>query len=68
MFLSNTLTSELRQVADTFDLTLLEVENIVITGFKSAFLPRAERVAMLRRAIEEFKAVRERLGLEVPPS
>lgn len=66
MFLSNTLTTELRRVVDTFDLTLLEIENIVINGFKSAFLPRAERVALLKRALGEFRAVRGRHGLEVP--
>jgi adenosine deaminase len=66
MFLANSLTGELRKAVDTFDLTLLETENLLITGFKSAFLHRAERVRLLKRAISEFRHVRQMHGLEVP--
>jgi adenosine deaminase len=64
MFLQTTLTDELRLAADTFDLTLVEIENLLVAGFKSAFLPQRERVAMLRRAIDRFIAVRYETGLE----
>ena len=64
LFLANTLTQELRKAADTFDFSLLELENIVISGFKSAFLPQKERAEMMRRAVEEMGEIRRRHGLE----
>ncbi len=65
LFLETDLTSELRLAADEFDLTLLEIENLCLSAFKSAFLPQSERVALVRRAVKEFSAVRLRHGLEV---
>jgi adenosine deaminase len=64
LFLGNDLSGELRLAATTFDLTLLEVENLLIAGFKSAFLPQNRRIELMRRAIAEFSEVRRRHGLE----
>ncbi len=64
LLLDNDLTSELRLAADTFDLTLLDIENLLLAGFKSAFLPQAARVVSMRRAVAEFGEVRQRHGLE----
>lgn len=64
LFLDTDLTRELRYAADTFDFTLLELENLLLGGFKSAFLPQRERVALIRSAIRAFDEVRERHGLE----
>jgi adenosine deaminase len=67
LFLSPSLTDELRGVVDEFDLTLLEIENLQISGFKSAFLPRSHRVEILQKALQEFARLRARLGDEVAP-
>jgi adenosine deaminase len=64
MFLQTTLTDELRRAADSFDLSLIEIENILVAGFKSTFLPQRDRVALLRRAIQGFVHVRYECGLE----
>ena len=63
LLLANSLTHELRLAADTFDLTLLEIENLVLAGFKSAFLPQKERTALLRQTVGEFNALRKQFGL-----
>lgn len=65
LFLDTDLTGELRLAVDEFDLSLLEVENLCLSGFKSAFLPQVERVALIRRAVAGFSEVRASHGLEV---
>ncbi len=65
LLLDTDLTRELRRAVDTFDLTLLEIENLVISSFKSAFLPQAERGRLVRRAVDRFAHVRRAHGLEV---
>ncbi|MCB1182600.1 adenosine deaminase [bacterium] len=55
---------ELRLAVDTFDLTLLETENLLLNGFKSAFLPNQERAKLIVAALEEFAALRIRHGLD----
>jgi adenosine deaminase len=64
LLLETDFTRELRLAADTFDLSLLEIENILLAGFKSAFLPQAERAERMRLAVAEFAEVRKRHGLE----
>lgn len=64
LLLGTSFTGELRLAADTFDLTLLEIENTLLAGFKSAFLPQSERVERMRCAVAEFAEVRKRHGLE----
>lgn len=64
LFLDTDMTRELRYAADTFDFNLLEIENLLLAGFKSAFLPQGERVELIRGAIAAFDAVRARHGLE----
>lgn len=65
LFLDTTLSGEFRLATDEFDLTLLEVENLCLSAFKSAFLPQSERVELVRRAVAEFNRVRRRHHLEV---
>ena len=55
---------ELRLAVNTFDLTLLETENLLLNGFKSAFLPNQERAKLIVAALEEFAALRIRHGLD----
>lgn len=49
-----TVTSELQRAVDTFDLDIWQVRQLVINGFKSAFLPFHERQALLRRISEQL--------------
>jgi adenosine deaminase len=55
---------ELRLAVDTFDLTLLETENLLINGFKSAFMPEKEKGAMVLEALETFTSLRDKFDLD----
>jgi adenosine deaminase len=58
---------ELRLAVDTFDLTLLETENLLINGFKSAFLPERRKREMVVAALARFAALRDELDLDGRP-
>jgi adenosine deaminase len=58
---------ELRLAVDTFDLTLLETENLLINGFKSAFLPEKRKREMVVAALARFAALRDELDLDQRP-
>jgi len=49
-----TVTTELIRAVDTFDLDIFQVRQLLINGFKSAFLPFHERQSILRRTSEEL--------------
>jgi len=49
-----TVTTELERAVETFDLDIWQVRQLVLNGFKSAFLPFHERQALLRRISEEL--------------
>ena len=55
---------ELRLAVDTFDLTLLDTENLIINGFKSAFLPEKAKGAMIHEALKTFAALRDKFDLD----
>jgi len=55
---------ELRLAVDSFDLTLLETENLIINGFKSAFLPEKAKGAMIHKALRAFGSLRDQFGLD----
>ncbi len=55
---------ELRLAVDTFDLTLLETEHLLINGFKSAFLPEQDKREMVLKALGAFFELRNRLKLD----
>jgi len=64
LLLKTDFTNELRLAVDIFDLTLLEIENILLAGFKSAFLPQDRRVEIMRDMVHRFGEVRRKYGLE----
>ncbi|MCP4571522.1 MAG: adenosine deaminase [bacterium] len=64
LFARTTPVKELRLAVDTFDLTLLETENLLLNGFKSAFLPEKEKEVQVREAIETFTSLRDKFGLD----
>ena len=51
---STTMTDELDRAVETFDLSAGDVRQILMNGFKSAFVPLREKGDLLRRAIAEI--------------
>ncbi len=52
---ATTVTKEIYLAAKTFDFNFDDVCNIIINGFKSAFLPYRERVVLLSEALAELQ-------------
>ena len=52
---NTTVTDEYLLAAETFNLTMKDLKNIVIQGFRSSFLSYRDRVALLREALDELK-------------
>ena len=55
---------ELRRAVDTFDFTLLELEDMLLSGFKSAFIGEQLARTLIVEALTGFTAVRDRFGLD----
>jgi adenosine deaminase len=64
LFARTSPTRELRLAVDTFDLTLLETENLLINGFKSAFLPEKAKGEMVLEALQTFSSLRDKFDLD----
>jgi len=64
LFAATSPWQELRLAVDTFDLTLLETENLLLDGFKSAFMPAATKGEMVVAVLEEFATRRDEFGLD----
>jgi adenosine deaminase len=54
---STTVTRELDLACRTFDLSVADLRNLVINGFKSAFIAFPEKVEMVRSAVSEIDVV-----------
>lgn len=65
-----TVTDELVLVCKEFGFTPEEIRNVLINGFKSAFLPLHDKAAMLRRVVadmdSQLAAVRHEFDLTLP--
>ena len=56
--ISNTnLTEEYMLAINELGMNYKEVKNIIINGFKSAFIPYRERVVLINKALEEMELV-----------
>ena len=55
---------ELRCAVDTYDLTLLETEQLLINGFKSAFLPEKRKARLVGEALATFTSLRDKHSLD----
>ena len=52
---SNTdMTTELFRAANTFNMSISDIANIILNGFKSAFTPYSEKQKLIRNAIKEL--------------
>jgi len=60
---STTLTDELERGVRALRLEPLEVRQVLINGFKSAFLPFRQKGDLLRRTVQEINALFEKAGL-----
>jgi adenosine deaminase len=54
---ATTITNEHRTAVETFDLRVADVRKLVINGFKSTFLPHAQKVALLTRVMDELDGI-----------
>jgi len=59
---NTTLTKELTVLTRQFNLTVADVRNVLVAGFKSAFLTFHDRAQLVRRAQQEIGEVLERFG------
>jgi adenosine deaminase len=64
LFADTDMVRELRLAADTFDLTLLQLEDILLAGFKSAFLSEAEARVLVEAALRDFARIRDEYRLD----
>ncbi len=64
LFARTSPAKELRLAVDTFDLTLLETENLLLNGFKSAFVPARAKGEMIVEALETFTSLRDKFDLD----
>ncbi len=64
LFADTTPLKELRLAIDTFDFTLLETENLLLNGFKSAFIPEADKGVMVQEALATFRSLRDKFDLD----
>lgn len=52
-----TVTDELYLISQVHGFTLPEIKNLIIYGFKSAFLPYREKVNMLNRVVKDLQSI-----------
>lgn len=66
LFADTSPMKELRLAVDTFDLTLLEAEHLLINGFKSAFMSENEKGTMVQDVLKTFASLRDKFALDQP--
>lgn len=64
LFAETSPLQELRLAVDTFDLTMLETEHLLLNGIKSAFLPEKKKGKMIVEALATFTSLRDKFGLD----
>lgn len=68
LFANTSPCRELRLAVDTFDLTLLETENLLLDGFKSAFAPERIKGEMVAAVLARFAELRAQFALDAERS
>jgi adenosine deaminase len=66
-----TLTGELRQTVDAFDMSEKQLKDCIIGGFKRSFFPRPykEKRAYVRRVIDYYERLEQEMNVDrAPPS
>jgi adenosine deaminase len=65
---STTMTDELDRAVRTFALTPTDVRQVLMNGFKSAFVPYRDKGALLRDAVMEIDRELARVRIETSES
>jgi adenosine deaminase len=65
---STTMTDELDRAVRTFGLSPADVRQVLMNGFKSAFVPFRDKGELLRRAVAEIDASLRRSKIPMPES
>jgi adenosine deaminase len=65
---STTMTDELDRAVGTFELSPEDVRQVLLNGFKSAFVPYREKGALLHRAVSEIDQELERVKIRTGES
>jgi adenosine deaminase len=64
LFADTSPMKELRLAVNTFDLTLLEAEHLLINGFKSAFMCEDDKGTMVQDVLKTFASLRDKFALD----
>jgi len=64
LFARTSIANELDMAVQVFDLTLLETENLLVNGFKSAFLPQREKEHLVGEALTTVASLRDKYALD----
>jgi len=64
LFAGSDMFGELRLAADTFDFTLLDLEDLLLAGFKSAFLPEGTARELIENTLADFTRIRDHHQLD----
>ena len=67
LFADTSMACELAKAVRTFDLTLLETENLLLNGFKSAFMPERKKETLVGEALATFASLRNKHALDDLP-
>jgi len=59
---NTTMTKELTVLARQFNLTVSDIRNVLVAGFKSAFLTFHDRAQLVRKAQDEIREIIDRLS------
>ncbi len=63
---NTTLTDEYMVAVEKLGFSYQDVKNVIINGYKSAFIHYKERVKLLNKALEEIKEIEEKFHEEAP--
>ncbi|MFH1842014.1 MAG: adenosine deaminase [bacterium] len=64
LFARTSIANELELAVRVFDLTLLETENLLVNGFKSAFLPQREKEQLVGEDLKTVASLRDKFALD----
>ncbi len=64
LFARTSIGQEVTRAVLVFDLTLLETENLLLNGFKSAFLPERKKAVLVSEALATFSSLRDKFALD----
>jgi adenosine deaminase len=64
LFAQTSISGELQRAVCAFDLTLLQTENLLLNGFKSAFLSEKKKSALIGEVLATYSSLRDKFALD----